>query len=77
MTTKHDAGGPAFPATDANHEFAGMSLRDWFAGQAIPAIFADCIAARESNVGYANIAKRAYMVADAMLAERKNKRKNK
>jgi hypothetical protein len=40
-----------------------MTLRDWFAGQALPAV-----AAKGSST--AKISEDAYKIADAMLAER-------
>lgn len=62
-------GGPAFPCDIehvthvANH--SGMSLRDWFAGQAITALV------YHSGVELAeHAAHDAYQMADAMLAER-------
>ena len=70
-------GGPAFPApmsdqTTGNQSGApfqpGMTLRDWFAGQAM-AIYAK----RWKDVSAAyrhNVAARCYAVADAMLAAR-------
>jgi hypothetical protein len=64
-------GGPAFPqygpspmAYDRTLSQGGMSLRDWFAAHALP------IAANTSNRSAPDIAKRAYYIADAMLAER-------
>lgn len=69
-TTKHDDGGPAFPQNDAtvnriNNE-AGMSLRDWFAGQVLMGLCADSNYNRTTD-GYAE---GAYVLADAMLAAR-------
>ena len=75
MNTPIDDGGPAFPqipAQRANQEMwsapyvpEGMSLRDWFAGQAVNgndlSPFDD----------FEAIACAAYKVADAMLAARK------
>ena len=46
----------------------GMSLRDWFAGQALPAVF------NQHPVDRGNaekVALRCYRLADAMLAARK------
>jgi len=45
----------------------GMSLRDWFAGQALSGMLAD-----EGEAGYKaqTAASRSYELADAMLAER-------
>lgn len=70
-------GGPAFPEvpTDLNayEGRPGMSLRDWFAGQALAAIIEHCRTdtdARYSPDIEAFFAKRAYGVADAMLEAR-------
>lgn len=57
-------GGPAFPkpySTGPN----GMSLRDWFAGQALTSVTNNAYS-REA----ASYAKHAYELADAMLAAR-------
>lgn len=72
-------GGPAFPrpqghwAEDAagNDAQDGMSLRDYFAGQALNGLCHDYRAntAMESGV-LAHLASHAYALADAMLAER-------
>ena len=70
--TQND-GGPAFgamstsPAGDVYHE-PGMSLRDWFAGQALSAIIIGNRA--DSSSLTIGAAKDAYSVADAMLAAR-------
>ena len=66
-------GGPAFPCTDAKGFVSdGMSLRDYFAGQALAGmqIWADY------SKGHCNAAlvERAYVIADAMLAERQKER---
>lgn len=69
--SKRDDGGPAFPVESFDHEAdmdtvkSGMSLRDWFAGQAL-AGFAHV--PKPTNVDGVAIA--AYAIADAMLAER-------
>ncbi len=44
-----------------------MTLRDWFAGQALVGILADGAMVRKPP---SDIAKMAYVFADAMLAER-------
>jgi hypothetical protein len=61
--------------TFAEAEHPGMSLRDWFAGQAIPAIIRQCA----SDLNYRDgaetaeqyFARKAYEVADAMIAASK------
>ena len=61
-----DDGGPAFPCEGGMdsglYSDPGMSLRDWFAGQVL------AHGSIGPHVGV--IAKKAYEVADAMLAER-------
>jgi hypothetical protein len=65
--TKPDDGGPAFPAKAANgYGPDGMSLRDWFAGQAVAAL----IARHRADVAWGDIAPTAYATADAMLKAR-------
>ena len=60
-------GGHAFPTLFIEPEhgsgYAGMTLRDWFAGQ----FLAGCAS---SHSTYASIAIASYAMADAMLAER-------
>lgn len=58
-------GGPAFPNNVGNIAYKGMTMRDWFAGQALYAA-RYCDSATE-------MAERAYEIADAMLAARKEK----
>jgi hypothetical protein len=61
-------GGPAFPAKTSDVNFKGMSLRDWFAGQALVGFLStEANEATEPE----SIAKWAYENADAMLAARK------
>lgn len=68
MKTKND-GGPAFPH-DMGHldepNTAGLSIRDYFAGKALPAL----IECSESMRDWKNIPKTAYEMADAMLVAR-------
>ena len=67
-------GGPAFPSEgrigDVPYVMTnpGMSLRDWFAGQALAAMRPT--PDYSAGPGNHTIAQRAYAVADAMLAER-------
>lgn len=82
MTDKIDDGGPAFP-TEPNTQpgfylHHGMSLRDYFAGQALPAVIVvtsegnhrPIMRDGERTIAPA-IARDAYEMADAMLAARK------
>lgn len=82
-----DDGGSAFPSEQ--HECAdgtwnqtldpGMSLRDWFAGQALGGMCADgeglvalgSFARKKGGTVRGFAAKHAYQFADAMLAERR------
>ena len=79
-------GGPAFPCSNeqftygnpqAGDAWAGMTLRDWFAGQALPAVIANCKNDSDALAYKGDIeaffAVRAYSVADAMLAARSTK----
>ena len=71
-------GGPAYPQIselgDIAATSAGMSLRDWFAGQALASIANHTgllPAARKQGLGVCVVAAvAAYEYADAMLAER-------
>lgn len=80
-------GGPAFPVTvqtaTAGEEritFKGMSLRDWFAGQALASLVGPAltgspqklqdIATRRGVTGAEAIALTCYDIADAMLTAR-------
>lgn len=76
MSDRINDGGPAFPGEQGydpedgwNKTWgAGMSLRDYFAGQALAGLIAD----REwyDTETASTIAMRAYELADAMLAAR-------
>lgn len=62
---KRNDGGPAFPDDGQADYTGGMTLRDWFAGQALVAIgtaFPDTVTAK--------VAEWAYEQADAMLVHR-------
>ncbi len=86
--TNIDDGGPAFPVAfiqgsdphgaDADGGNIGMTLRDWFAGNAIP------VAAKleysyptgsEGEPTYTGVATRAYFLADSMIKARKESAK--
>lgn len=77
--SEHNDGGPAFPlASDISGHTHGMSLRDWFAGQALialgnlapfnengtPIAWTDLVEIRRRRAEW------AYQQADAMLAAR-------
>lgn len=78
---KIDDGSPAFPRPDlvnlnpqsedygTIYGSGGLTLRDWFAGQALIGmkIPPNCVAGSPS----CDYAERAYRIADAMLAKRK------
>ncbi len=72
--SEQDDGGPAFPGAwhpemgwSPTQMPSGMSLRDWFAGQALAGYrYGGDSRAR-------SIAEWAYMLADAMLAEREKR----
>ena len=69
-----DDGGAAFPVvSDQFGHHGGMSLRDWFAGQAIIGAMAMASHPRmiPGQIDYAEFAKDCYRTADAMLAARK------
>ena len=74
--SEHNDGGPAFPAMTVSESVGrgGMTLRDYFAGQAMAVYdWSDASPAehRERNI-WTVIAKHCYGYADAMLAERGN-----
>lgn len=63
-----DDGGPAFPAEEFDRVFySGMSLRDYFAGQALIGLMHRYPEHRTMLVG------QAYEISDAMLRERRKK----
>ena len=80
MSSPTPDGGPAFPrpGTDCGPDQDGMSLRDWFAGQALTGIKANdelChICSDVPSMTQAEaVARMAYADADAMLAAREDK----
>lgn len=79
MNTNEEAiiedGGPAFPVADTVYPSGaiqsgtyGMSLRDWFAGQALAGL---CQNWNENPMNTKSCADVAYDLADAMLERRK------
>lgn len=82
MSNKHD-GGPAFPPRwDPKTHPSGMSLRDWFAGQALNGLiqklplidrsgqFGEPLSDSEIWEFKLDVAESAYRYADAMLKAR-------
>lgn len=82
-TTKVDDGGPAFPQPETKngntvadeHGQGGMTLRDYFAGQALAGLLSDPNVAQGSENWARSpgkfameVAESAYAFADAMLA---------
>lgn len=77
--SKPDDGGPAFPQPQGRDEHGfpyssreiqgdgGMTLRDWFAGQALAGMLD-----RAYGIKCEIIAARSYEMADAMIAARNN-----
>ena len=57
-----NTGGPAFPTRDHDIGYYGMTLRDYFAAQAINRI--------GKGTNYEDLAKHVYAIADAMLKAR-------
>lgn len=82
MSTPIDDGGPAFPKIGQQVNFGsgwlepqdGMTLRDWFAGQALGALIActDWIPKDDKHTLplSTRYALQSYMLADAMIAAR-------
>lgn len=89
MSDKIDDGGPAFPVpeenymSDGSYSNTGMTLRDWFAGQAIPELIRiveratagrdDVPDSTAGKVAAKVVAIQAYQMADAMIQARKAK----
>ena len=83
MSTPTNDGGPAFPCEsygikngkETTVPAQGMTLRDWFAGQALAGICAPLYDDESPTIWkHREFAKGAYMFADAMLAARKEKK---
>lgn len=76
-------GGPAFPVIAQFDVFSsGMTLRDWFAGQALAGLCANSGGPFQANgmsgwglvnCGHNTIADQSYLLADALLAAREVK----
>lgn len=74
--SKPDDSGPAFPSPDTRgyDGVPGMTLRDWFAGQALIGQLASCSLGYEYTGADAasKCARDTYKYADAMIAARNN-----
>lgn len=70
MTTDRN-GGPAFPTKNRGVYLTGMSLRDWFAGQALPAVIDRMgqVQGIGSPTFWQSVRAHTYRAADAMLGE--------
>lgn len=71
---ERDWGGPAFPVAVVDARYPGMTLRDYFAGQALlgilaspPGRFAGLLGAKAEEATAASL---AFALSDAMLVER-------
>lgn len=71
MEPKIEDGGQAFPTPEDEHthHIYGMTLRDWFAGQALPTMTTDLVA-DDDDEAFDVAARDAYRAADAMLRAR-------
>ena len=68
-----DENPPAFPRDHRHFGHNGMSLRDWFAGQALAGLMANAnipFAPDYAECEPSQIADASYEIADAMLAHR-------
>lgn len=64
-------GGLAFPSNPPGYEPApGMTLRDWFAGQALPGMISAAMQSSARETPWTMVAAVSYAIADAMLAAR-------
>lgn len=68
-----DNGGPAFPQENDSTGSAGMTLRDYFAGQALAAMLSnpEKDPAKRGSGGIKSFPRHAYDWADAMIEARK------
>jgi hypothetical protein len=74
MADRTDDGGPAFPREDYQRSDApgqrGMSLRDYFASQALEGGLGEYFTAGDAWTDYTDFAESCYRIADAMLKAR-------
>lgn len=71
MTSTKDSGGSAFPIPQTGR--SGMTLRDYFAGQAISEIISFCAndTRMKNESAPEAFARKSYEIADAMIEARK------
>jgi hypothetical protein len=72
MNDAPKTGGTAFPLPDRTHDYPGMTLRDYFAGQALPAVISVCQhdTLVEGETAQEAFARKSFEVADAMIKAR-------
>jgi len=70
MTSKIEDGGSAFPI-GTFEDRQGMSLCDWFAGQALAGMFNHSGWINTVDDDQDEVARRAYAIADAMITLRR------
>ena len=71
--TQTNTGGPAYPVT-RDRVYYGMTLRDYFAGQAVGEVIAYFGNMQIKGEGAPEaFARKAYEIADAMIAVRESK----
>ena len=71
--SKIEDGGPAFPVPDEGQGWgaAGMTLRDWFAGQALVGLLASNQWTNSLQGIEGHLSRKSLVWADAMIAARK------
>ena len=60
----------AFPFKDENHTQFGMTLRDYFAAQAMQSVIANSMCSDKEATFYIEVAEISYEMADEMLKVR-------
>lgn len=70
LTQKKPTGGPAFPR--GKEETTGLSIRDYFAGQALAGLLANPSTKANDNDAVGAIVAISYEIADVALQTRKN-----